>query len=282
MAEGAERVFYYQRHLRQSDLTIGLFFAALIIAVGLIPMLLPRLYLSSFAVMTRLSITASVTVLLVAILFIQLNRQFRQTCFIVTDEKIIKRSPWGTMEIFFEHVDRFYYKSRLFGGIKTGRHTLRLPFIIDELPELIRLVQLRLTEQGNLDACNPREIKSFLLDATVSHLSTLRTFGALSALSDFTAFLLFFNGFIAYYFWHLPVLFIFGWMSFGAIFPLMGYLAVDFTISKKVRAEITKDPEILPDPPSRATYLRMGLILGLLYLASGIFYRSICTWWSTI
>jgi hypothetical protein len=278
--------FRYQRHLRLKESSIWAFFGVFIVIGCMAPLLLQNFYFSSFFIPVRLSIFLCCTILLTAFFFIQLSREVKGTRYTVEKEMIVRTSSWSTLGIYYANIRQFRYRRIIFrqgmGSIRTNSLTMRLPFVIENLPELVGQIEQRLIESNNTLCFEPEEIATFKHDATINELSTRRMLGHMRVIVGLILGLMLFNEFTALVIWQLPFLLTIGWMSFGVIFPLVGYLAVDNSISGKIHRQLTADPQSQPRISLKQEFCRIALLIGGLYLLAGIFYRTICGWWSTL
>jgi hypothetical protein len=283
MTDSPQTVFTYQRHLRPNERNVWLFFGAIIVLCNLVPLAFQSFYFSSFAFPMRLMMMFSCTLLFLAVFVIQVGREMSNTRYIV-DALMLKRvSPWSTTGIHFENITELSYRRRWgvvrIGAIRSKTLTIRLPFVIENLAALVNAIEQRLIACGNQGCFDAGEITTFKRDALVSDLRTRRTFRFLPTLTRLCLSLVALNSFVAVYIWRLPWIFALGWMSFGVIFPLAGHLAADYTLSSITRRHLIHSPDTLPVLDVKKTYGRIAVILGVLYLAAGIFYRTIYAWW---
>jgi hypothetical protein len=86
------------------------------------------------------------------------------------------------------------------------------------------------------------------------------------------------SAFVARGIWTLPVGFTIVWTFFSFAAPMIGYLLANAVLALRVARYVKRDLDAAPAYDASGLYAKVGLVTGLLYLAAGIGFRTLCYW----
>lgn len=275
-----EQRFHFQSHLRISDSTVVSVFAlpaAFFIAVPFMIYLIPGYYPT--AALYRLVLFACLTLVLITIFAVKINRVLQSVEFILTEERVGYRSALKSTSIRLEDVAWFGRKNIAgVGGWTEIRDIhgtgIRIPSVVDRFPEMLTIVRERLKMLGKTDAFDQSDTDAMIRDAWIGEFSSRRTKPAMKTIFWITIGSMILSLVTAARIWGIPLLFVVTWAIMGAIFPLFAYLAANRALSLQIRHKLTYlSPESI-DVSTTPIYARSALVFTCLYLLVGILFRA--------
>ncbi len=278
-----ERIFRYQPHFRQPDGIVASVFALLLLATWSIPLvvwLAPNMPLNPIF---NLAVWLSVTIILIALFATILNRDIRETVFVVSDRRLARATPRGALALSFADVIEYSYRRLPFvkgwAVVRTRAVLIRLPLLIENLPECAALIRNRLLACGNLAAFDNRQIERFIQEARISDAAGKRVARSLRPLVALSIALMLFSGLVAVRLWRMPALLSVAWMVCGMSFPLAGFFISEMLIRRQMRKRMIQAPDTPTAPDTRGIRFAAGLITALAYLLCGIVFQHSFVWY---
>jgi hypothetical protein len=274
-----EKNYHHYSYLNTLAKKIPRFAIALILLCWLPPLFVYLfLYQGFYAPIIRLSFMCSLVITFIALLSSIILHELRGTVYVVSETGIIKKSPYKVSVIHFDRVAEFRYVHFFFfngfGSISVPGRVIRLPFIIEHLPELIQDIQNRLNDQGKQNAYSAQNILEFREKSLVSEQGVSRISNAIPRLYQIVIIGMAESAFVAQTFWHMsikPVLF---WTLCGLIFPIAGFVVAELFLSfKSIKALRQKSPDGVFINESNV-YLYVGVITAVVYMLMGIVLKS--------
>jgi hypothetical protein len=236
-----------------------------------------------YAPLVRLSLVANLTVFFIALLFSMVLHEVCGTTVSVSEEGVVRKSPYKSARIYFENVTSFrYVKIPLLGGfgvIRVPSGSIRLPFLIERLDGCIEAVVRGLTASGKLDAFNTRNIQDFTLRAVANGLSVRRMERTIPMVSRMAVGAAAVSLLAAQVFWGLSFRLVLSWTISGAVFPVAGYLIAETLLRRRDLRATSRDRASSSDSrPTReeaAVYWSVGVITAAVYAVAGIIIKTI-------
>jgi len=263
---------------RRGDRGILSFFGTLVLLCWLVPVMLYFESEMSIAPFLRLSLSLSFTFVLTAMLCRIINNEIAGTKFAIDDGQLIRKSPTRVQVISFADVKHFRIVRVPFAGthalVKTADAAIRIPLIIERLPDLIGQIRVELLALDKESTFEDRSIDAFIRRATVSQASSARlaqSFPKIMKLAELAAIV----GFVAArFFWYFPMSWALGWALISLIIPFCGAIFGDTMLSRQGRRNIEATGSI-GDLDEKGAFLRAGAAFLGLYLMLGIGARLI-------
>ena len=237
--------------------------------------------------LVRLALVGSLTVTFASLLIAMVLNELCNTLFIVSETSLVKKSPYKVRVIHFERAVAFRFVNipllKGFGLLSVPETAIRLPFLIDRLPECIAAIKNRLdahAKQGTYDTAN---LRTFSERAGRYGKSIYRMQRTLSPLFHIALWTMVGSGFVAQVFWNAAFPRILCWAFIGMVIPLLGYLAAEIALNRLSSAQQTQTPEFLVDqsndPEStvaeRRVYRITAALTTLAYVAAGIVFKEL-------
>jgi hypothetical protein len=249
------------------------------------------LYREIYMPLIRLSIIASLTVTFISLLSAMILHELCNTVYIVSDISLIKKSPYKVKTLHFDRVIGFRYVHAFlfvrYGAIKVSGGILHVPFTIDQLPECIEAIKLRLDAQATKGLYDPRNIDTFQKMAQLHEMNLHRLQTSMAMLFPIIFGCMVEGAFVAQVFWNLPFLPVLFWSLAGIIFPLVGYSLAEVLLNlKTLRAIETPwhDVSTLQNGyndhltiDTSKTYRTIGAIFVFTYIIAGIVFKNLMT-----
>jgi|GEM_PF-1693657 hypothetical protein len=286
-----EKTFHYQSYIFAMAKNLPRISFGLILLCWIPPVLLYLAVFREFYMpLVRLSIVGSLTITFAALFLAMILNELCNTTYVVTDNSLIKKSPYKVKIVHFDRVIRFRYVKipllKGFGALMVSGGAIRLPFIIDRLPECIETIKQRLDAQAKEDLYDPLNLHAFQTKALAHEESVRRVLGALATLSKISIGFAIEGAFVAQVFWNAPLRWALCWALTGLIFPCAGYIIAEAWLNRKtVRAIETlgraslhnddNDDAQLIDASN--TYWTIGTVTVIVYIAAGIVFKNIIT-----
>jgi hypothetical protein len=271
----AKKTYTVFPYFRSGDNALVTFFGALIIGAWLVPFLI---YLDSglpLRITARLSLSLSMMFVLLAWLARLCIKEIRQTAFSLSDETLMMHSFAREAEIDLSQVKKFEYRHMPilhgFGLLRLDGGTVRMPFIIDNLPRLIADLRTALVCCGNMTCFDNDNIEFFIREALANDASTRRLAHAFAPVMCVGEIMLLFGFIVARWFWYLPLAWSLAWGILSMIMPFAGLLLADAIISLKFRNSLRKKGGAAVD--EKRIFVITGAIMLVCYLAAGIAVR---------
>jgi len=258
---------------------ISLFYS-LILIFWIVPFILNQRFATFQFSIFRISILMTITLLLASHLIRTLFDRLKGTFFVLTPEEIIKKTPGKTVAIPFADVCKITYIrfpfSNGYGILKSSDEKIRLPFLIDNLNDLLTHLENNLYIWKKESVVNKREMDKFKFVAAVSKYVNDYLFRSLKPLITITIYSTIVGMITAFRIWNLPPIEALTWTLFSIIYPLMSYLFIHYFITLKIslyiKAKITIKEDIGSIDTSKVVSYSI-LISVIIYLVSGILYK---------
>lgn len=251
----------------------------------IIPGFLHGPFLIYRAQLLRFSIYMSLTLLLLLYIIRSIFLNLKETIFILTGDRIIKKSTYKTSSIPYSEISAFRFLHFPFGFgfgvIKTPSKTIRLTFLIDNLADLLHTLQEYLNSESNEPLFNADEIENFKHQALIADFHMRQTYLIFRSLFYIIFSSLLLGMATTFWFWNLPLLFALIWIILSALFPCIGFLGAYIIITKKISVLIKHDAESAQAFNTSRIYHFSILITACAYLLCGIIYKNIWIyfWW---
>jgi hypothetical protein len=278
-----EKAFTYQRHLRYTHHFVLGAIAGAIVLSWVVPQIL---YWTDFVYLrstTRLSLYLTFTLLALGMLVLRAGRELRDTVYIVTNDRLVVRTPTRVGSMLFEAVESFRYRRVAglvgYGELRSGDTVIRLPAIIRDLSGLVSMVRRLLDEAGRDSVYDREEIERFILRSRVNDLSEERTYDAMPAVSLTALGAALLSFIVAVRIWHLPLLFAIAWSLLSGIVPAASYLVSNTLVSAAVRRRMKRGLDTPESVDPRQYYVAVGGAALVLYLALGIAFKAYGLYW---
>lgn len=207
-------------------------------------------------------------------LFFVIKKEVMKTEFILTTDRLIRKSPYRiTVVRFSEIVSISFIPAPLIRGffrIKTTQSSLRIPLYLDNMTDFVDSLSTLLQISAGVTLNNMESARTRAIVYRNSYQRSLRAFYPLFAVTIMTVVG---NAFIAGKLWELPLVPILFWAMCGLAFPLFAYFLADSSINRRCRKHPVSGTASYLSPAH--DYLQYGLLVGILYLISGILFRSL-------
>ncbi|MBD3317751.1 MAG: hypothetical protein GF344_18340 [Chitinivibrionales bacterium] len=275
-----QRIFTYQRYL----LFVNYFAFRVIIGAIALSWLVPEALRWTDSILigstTRLSLYLTITFAALGGLIVRIGRELKNTVFIVTNDRLVFRTPSCVRSILFEEVERFRCRRvgwfAGYGELQGEKTTIRLPAVVRDLSGMVSLIRRFLDEAGRDSSYDRKEVEAFVLRSRVNDLSEERTFESMPSLLWIIVATTFFSFVVAFRIWQLPALTAIAWSLVGAVFPVASYLTANRLISamtyRRMRAG---DPHPESLEPERF-FVSVGAAAFIAYLVLGIAFKACC------
>ena len=219
-----ESTYYYHSYFKTIARKLPAFAITLIVLCWL-PTLWVYLaiYRNFYFPLIRLSLNGSLMVVFATLLIRMVLRELNKTVFIVTDDALIKKTPYKIKTAYFDQITRFRYVRfffKGFGKIDFQGGSIQLPFIIQDLSRFIVDIEGRLSLRGKQHVYDNGEVRLFKQKATVSDAVIGRASASFPAVSRISFWLMFISALIARYYWGLPLRWVFFWFDLRVCFSL--------------------------------------------------------------
>jgi hypothetical protein len=278
-----EKVFTYQRHLRYSyHLLLGILGGAIVLS-WLVPQIL---YWNNFLFIgstTRLSIYLTFTLVAIGMLVLRVGRELRDTRFIVTNDRLVLRTPTTVRSILFEAVERFGYRRVVagigYGELRSGDVAIRLPAVIRDLSGLVAMVRRLLDEAGREGAYDRAEIDEFILTSRVRDLGEERTFAVMPTLVLIMGGMAVLGYVTPYRLWQIPLLLAIAWSLMSGIVPAVAYLVSNAVITQVISRRMRRGRQSAESLEPAPYYGAVAVVTLALYLCLGIAFKAYCRSW---
>jgi len=224
----------------------------------------------------RFAIYMSLTILLALYFFHVVFYELKNTVFILTKDRLIRKSPIKTTIIPLSEVTAFRYIRFPFRFIliRTSPRTIRLFLIIKNLSDLVQSLQEYFERENKHSVFNDLEIAKFKHRALVADFNLNQTFHIIKPLISITLSSILFSALTACWLWRLPLLFASIWIISGMLFPLIGYLIAYFLITRRFSLQLKQNPLTLPSCDTSRIYTLTALSIATAYLICGIIYKN--------
>jgi hypothetical protein len=208
-----------------------------------------------------------------------LNRELQKTVYAVNDDGVIKKTPYKIRFAPFSGMTRFRHVRvpliNGYGKIEYSGGTIRLPFIIEKLPECIGDIEKHLEAQGKRHVYDAENIFSFKRKAVLGEYTIRRIYGAFPMLSRISLGVMVGGWLTAQNLWHLPLRWVIFWTLCGYIFPFSGFILARWHIARGLERGMNKPDLSLPSIDESKEYYLFGLGTFLAYCMSGIILRIV-------
>ena len=275
-----ETIYYHYSYFNTIGKKIPAFTAVLIFLCWL-PTLCVYVfvYRDLYPPLIRLSLNGSMMVVFFALLSALLNRELQKTVYAVNDDGVVKKTPYKIRFAPFSGMTRFRHVRvpliNGYGKIEYSGGTIRLPFIIEKLPECIGDIEKRLEAHGKQDVFDVENIMTFKQKAMISELTMHRISRAFPALSRIALGFMAGGWITAQNLWHLQLRWVILWALCGYIFPFSGFVFARWHIARGLERRMNKRDLSLPSIDEVKAYYLFGLGTFLAYLAAGIVLRML-------
>lgn len=226
-----------------------------------------------FRIALYLSLTILFGIYFLKVIFYELGN----TVYILNEDKLIKKSPAKTTIILFSEIINFRYL-RLpvgLGIIKGPKKSIRFPFFIENLSELIQSIMEILKKEGKQAAFNEIEINRFKHKARIADFNLRQTYTVITPFFYTVLLFLFLSSITTFTIWRPYILQSLAWILFSFIFPLLGHLSATFYIARKISSQLKQSIDTQPSCDTARIYSITAIITGVLYLICGILFKSL-------
>ena len=243
--------------------------------------IIPYLFQGSLSIyrveLLRFALSMSVTIILGVYFLKILFFELANTTYILSADRIIKRSPRKTKTLLFSEIISFRY-SKLpigLGIIRTSAKKIYLPLFVENLFECIQSIEEILIRDGKQSTMNENEISRFKLNARISDFTLRQTYTVITPLFYIIFSFLFLSSITTIFIWRLPLLFSLFWIIFSLLFPCIGHLSATLIITQKISTQLKQNIHIQPVCDTVRVYSITALVTGILYLICGIVYKNL-------
>lgn len=243
--------------------------------------IIPYLFQGSLSIyrveLLRFALSMSVTIILGVYFLKMLFFELANTTYILSADRIIKRSPRKTKILLFSEIISFrYIKLPIgLGIIRTSEKKIYLPLFVENLFELIQSIEEILKRDGKQSTLNKSEISRFKLNARISDFTLRQTYTVITPLFYIIFSFLFLSSITTIFIWRLPLLFSLFWIIFSLLFPCIGHLGATLIITQKISAQLKQNINIQPVCDTLRVYSITALVTGIIYLICGIVYKNL-------
>lgn len=253
--------------------------AATLIGICWLPPLIVYVFVyhDLYVPLVRISINGSVMIALIAILTAMLNKEIRKTFYVVNEDGVIKKTPYSIRFARFGAIARFRHV-RLplvngYGKIEYEGGVIRLPFIIEHLPQCISDIEKHLEKQGKQGVFEADNIFTFKQKALISEQIIRQITRAFARLLRTSLACMAGSWIIAQNIWNLPLRWVVFWSLCGFCFTFLGFICAQVYIARVLERGTNKHDLSLPSVDEPKAYCLFGLGTFVVYLAAGIFLR---------
>jgi hypothetical protein len=198
--------------------------------------------ISSFpATLAAYASFAAGCVLLLAMLF---SRQMKQMRLEVTDTALIRHGGAVPVIVEFSKATAFRYRKIPFllgsGELRSDTASIRIPFIVEDLPLLINDIKLGLERAGAPAGVLERGVDRMFREATLSELSTARLSRYIGAAQRGAVWCFFGAMSAARLFWEWPMFLALGLSLAAMVVPVCGLVVADAVLSRRTRRALAR------------------------------------------
>jgi len=210
------------------------------------------------------------TSVMALVLLFLVRREIRGSQVVLTDEGIIRKSPYKVITVGYEAFTSVTYKKvpGIRGYLRIGAEggTLRIPLLMENASGLIGDL-VRVLDNVNNRCMKPADADRLRIEARRADEAHGRARKATGPLACALLTTVFFNLYVSVYHWDLMMSSVIAWGLIGFFFPLFAfYLAEHRYISETGLSGNTSRKK--PD------YLFYGFITFIIYCISGILFRN--------
>ena len=274
-----ETTYYYHSYFKTIARKLPVFTITLIVLCWM-PTLWVYLaiYHNFYLPLIRLSLNGSIMVVFATLLIRMILRELNKTVYIITDDAIIKKTPYKIKTAYFDQITRFRYVRfffKGFGKIDFLGGSIQLPFIIQDLSRCIVDIEGRLSLRGKRHVYDNDEVRLFKQKAMVSDAVIARASISFPTVSRISFWLMFASGLIARYYWGLSLRWVFFWSLCGFVFPYAGFLASLTHVARKLERGMDKSTFSLAIINETHLYRLYGLMTLMLYFFAGVLFKKL-------
>lgn len=219
-------------------------------------------------------ITASV--LIAIILFVK--NDLKNNLFILTENAIILKAPGKLITLFYDHINLCKHVQTSFSEqvqITSSDKTILLPFSINGMHDLLLNLHEQLILNNKTETLDEPCPGSMLTSAQLRKHAYHREKKAFPTIILATFFLTFFNIFIAYKYWGLEIIPVLMWAIIGFLIPLNSFALAESLINGQIKKLQIQSSIKQLEETFHSMYLLSGLLFLMLYLAAGIYFKSL-------
>ena len=272
-----EKIYYFQPHIRYSEKPAMRFFAILIAASLALPFISNASGRASLHAAIRLSAYLTLTLLCTALLARMICRRWRYARFVLGDEQLMMQGLFASKIVSFKRITHVWHFHFLYwfgiAAVREGKTTIYLPFVVDNLSQLLLDLCERLQALGKQQVCLSPRFKKFIHAARVNDVVNNRIYHDIGLLTKVTVSNAILSAFVACAFWRMYPPLVYAWTIFGLALPLAAYLAANIIISFDVSLRLKEDFSFSHPVAVSAIYAYAGFIAAIVYLCAGILYQ---------
>jgi hypothetical protein len=195
----------------------------------------------------RLSIASTLTVIFFSLLAAIILNDLCNTFYIITDSSITIKRPYRTAVMHFDNIINFRYAEipviKGFGVITVKGVSVRLPFFINDLPEFIETLRLRLDAYGN-GKYDEKNISHFLSVAVSAERNRSRISMMCGPFYRIVMYEVFAGIIVSRVFWDMYIIPALIWTGMSLVFPVAGFAVSEIVIrAVSVRTTASVDTE---------------------------------------
>jgi hypothetical protein len=251
-----------------------------ITAIVLISVWSPTIYTKiAYGVIVPSAVRAATFVTFTLIMIILLGsyilKEILKIEFIITDERLIAKSPYRIKSIQFSQITSVsFVRFPLHNGflkITSAEQNVSIPLYLEDLEEFVQSFATSLVRYGNADALDKECITSLKESSRICSTSYKRAQGAFKPIFLASTFLLFFNLFVGNNYWQLTFFNQLFWCGSSWLLPVIFYIISDQYLNHIVKHAIKMNS---PLPRSESVYYYVLFYMVLIYFVSGWFFVS--------
>ena len=281
-----EQTFRYHRYVFVMAKKLPGVSLSLIGACWLPPLFLYLVvYREPYMPLIRLAFIISLTVVFMALLLAMVLNELCNTQYIVSDTGIIKKSPYKVKVVHFEGAGRFRYVKiplfKGFGELSALQGGLRLPFLLDRLPQCISAIKQGLDATAAHNVYETGNINAFIAEARRYQAGIYRMQRNMGGLFQVALWNMIIGGFIAQVFWNALFRWVLCWSLISLVIPVAAYLITEALMQRMAARREDAAPEFIVDasPDDKAdtfevqAYRYAGAVTAAAYLVAGIVFK---------
>lgn len=273
-------VYAFQKRFIYTETAVIFILAALIIVSWFPTMVSLVAFGVTIKSVLRAAIYLSITSVSFVFFLLLIKKELRSIRIIITDESIIRKTPYKITTIHFNEITKIEFRPMPFmvGVLKiTAGSSIVIPCFIENLSNLVETLEKHLTENGISRCFDKASLDTLKLRAGTHDISygfSQYYFNLIIRMMLACACI---NLFIAYGYWDFEYLPLLIWTISGFAFPIFAYGLADFLIKRKKGLPIRQnDRELVQNYKNE--FLTGCMIVFVVYLITGILFKTFYPW----
>lgn len=228
----------------------------------------------------RFGLFLDLTTIIVVLIISLIKSDLKKKIFAITDEAIIFKASEKIKPISFSDITlcKHMQSFKEFIQITSSDKTIRLPFSINGIYDLILHLHERLIASGNSSVLDEPSSTSMINSALIRKHAYQREKIAFLPLILSTFFLTFFNMIMAYKYWDFDIMPVIMWSIVGFLMPLNTFAFAEYLINQNMNISDNKHINDLPiykfKNGTTEFYLLSSLLFLVIYLTIGILFKA--------